>query len=291
MMHDDEPGAGRMNRVLVGAGVALVLAAGGWWWWSQRGAAAPDQPPAVAEAQPPVAAADPDAPEPIENPMPPAPEDGAAPPLPPAAEADAPLGLELGQVFGTETVASLLEPQNVVRRLVATVDSLPRAHGADRLRPVRPLSPGFAVEREAPASVTADEHIYLSPQNAARYEPLVSLLASTDMQHVAALYQRWYPLLQQNYEELGYPGRYFNDRLVQVIDHLLEAPTVKGRIELTQPNVMFEFADPKLEALSAGHKLMIRMGPENAARVKTKLRELRAAVAHKAAEAQNAAAP
>ncbi len=31
-------------------------------------------------------------------------------------------------------------------------------------------------------------------------------------------------MLQQTYEELGYPGEYFNDRLVAVIDHLLQTP-------------------------------------------------------------------
>jgi transaldolase len=35
------------------------------------------------------------------------------------------------------------------------------------------------------------------------------------------------------------------------------------------------FTDPQLESLSAGQKLMLRIGPENAAKVKAKLREVR----------------
>jgi hypothetical protein len=46
---------------------------------------------------------------------------------------------------------------------------------------------------------------------------------------------------------------------------------------------MYQFADPKLEDLSAGQKLMLRMGPTNAAIVKNKLRELRSQVAAAAA--------
>ena len=42
---------------------------------------------------------------------------------------------------------------------------------------------------------------------------------------------------------------------------------------------MFTYADPTLEARPAGQKLLLRMGPENAAVVKTKLRELRAIIA------------
>jgi PAS domain S-box-containing protein len=68
------------------------------------------------------------------------------------------------------------------------------------------------------------------------------------------------------------------DAFVTVIDHLLETPNVKGPIELTQPNVLFEYADPQIEALSSGQKLLLRMGPDNAKRVQAKLKELRRAV-------------
>ena len=39
--------------------------------------------------------------------------------------------------------------------------------------------------------------------------------------------------------------------------------------------MLYEFADPALEQRSAGQKIMLRMGSENAARVKSKLREIR----------------
>jgi hypothetical protein len=68
---------------------------------------------------------------------------------------------------------------------------------------------------------------------------------------------------------------------VQVIDDMLAAPDVQGPIKLTQPGVFYEFADPSLEQLSAGQKVLIRMGPKNAALVKSKLRELRSEIAKK----------
>jgi len=85
-------------------------------------------------------------------------------------------------------------------------------------------------------------------------------------------------LFQSAYQNLGYPNGYFNDRLVQVIDSLLATPQLSGPIELSRPNVLYTFADPKLEALPAGEKLLLRMGPDNAAVVKGKLKELRAIV-------------
>jgi len=100
----------------------------------------------------------------------------------------------------------------------------------------------------------------------------------TDVKALAVVYQRLYPLFQQAYEDLGYPGKYFNDRLVEVIDHLLQTPEVPAPIALVQPKVFWEYADPTLENRSAGQKLLIRMGPQNARIVKGKLREFRAEI-------------
>ena len=71
-----------------------------------------------------------------------------------------------------------------------------------------------------------------------------------------------------------------------MIDHLLATPEVAGPIRLTQPGVFYQFADPTLEERSAGQKLLIRMGPQNATTIKDKLRELRKAVASQERAAQ-----
>jgi hypothetical protein len=47
---------------------------------------------------------------------------------------------------------------------------------------------------------------------------------------------------------------------------------------VVQPRVLHQFADPRLEALSAGRKIMVRMGSDNAALAKAKLREVRRAL-------------
>ena len=66
--------------------------------------------------------------------------------------------------------------------------------------------------------------------------------------------------------------------MIEVIDHLLATPDVKEPIALTQPKVLYEFADPALQELSAGQKALLRMGPDNETRVKAKLREIRKAL-------------
>jgi hypothetical protein len=42
--------------------------------------------------------------------------------------------------------------------------------------------------------------------------------------------------------------------------------------------VLHEYADPGLERRSAGQRMMLRMGPDNANRLKVKLREIRNAL-------------
>ena len=45
----------------------------------------------------------------------------------------------------------------------------------------------------------------------------------------------------------------------------------------------YEFTNPEYESLSAGQKMMLRMGPEHERRLKAKLREIRAQAASGAA--------
>jgi hypothetical protein len=103
----------------------------------------------------------------------------------------------------------------------------------------------------------------------------MKLVQGVDIDQLGSLYIRYYPLFQQAYEDLGYPGQYFNDRLVEVIDHLLQTPDLQQPIQLKQGKVFYEYADPALEARSAGQKLLMRMGPQNEAAIKAKLKELR----------------
>jgi hypothetical protein len=122
----------------------------------------------------------------------------------------------------------------------------------------------------------------IGARNGQRYLPFVRLVDGLDARQAVALYLRVYPLLQQAYEDLGYPGKYFNDRVVEVIDSLLATPTPAGAIAVKRftadggsSSGLYVFVDPALEASPAGQKILLRMGPDNAARVTAKLRELR----------------
>jgi hypothetical protein len=188
--------------------------------------------------------------------------------LPKLAESDEAVRRLLAGAAEKRAFDQLPLTADVVRRIVATIDNLPRKHVSPRLLPLRP-PPGDTVTNGR------GEAVRLSPRNYARYARHVALAKAVDAKKVVAIYVYYYPLFQQSYEELGYPNRYFNDRVVDVIDHLLATPDVQGPVELVRPKVFYEFADPELEELSAGQKVLVRIGPENAAVIKAKLREIR----------------
>jgi DUF3014 family protein len=254
----------RNYKPLIGVAAAVVVvAAAVWYYFHSRHAPVPATPP------PPPAAAQPQEPA-IEHPLP-AGNGANAAPLPTLADSDASLKDALGQAVGASAVKDYLIPENVIRRLVVTIDNLPRQKVAVEKRPVSPVAGPFEAEGD-------EQHATLDARNFSRYRPLVSVIANLDVHQLVAVYQHYYPLFQQAYQDLGYPNGYFNDRLVQTIDSLLATPNPQGAIGLVRPNVMYLFADPTLEARPAGQKLLLRMGPENAAVIKAKLTELRAAV-------------
>ncbi|MFN3844152.1 MAG: DUF3014 domain-containing protein [Rehaibacterium terrae] len=187
--------------------------------------------------------------------------------LPPLTESDAAV-IEALQALADDG-DPLWIPQYLVQRFVATVDNLPRQKLALPLRPVKP-APGTLRVREE-----ADGRVVLDPANAERYARHLSVAEAVDSERAVALYVRFYPLFQQAYRELGYPGAHFNDRLVEVVDHLLAAPEIDAPLALVPEKGGWAFADPALESLSSGHKILLRIGPDNARRAKAKLRELR----------------
>jgi len=141
-----------------------------------------------------------------------------------------------------------------VRHIVVTVDNLPRKKVVIELRPVK-ADAAARLRRTTQGEITT-----LGSANFERYAPLMKVVQNTDTKTLTTVYFRLYPLFQQSYEDLGYPGQYFNDRLVEVIDDMLKTPDVQGPIQLTQPKVFYEYADPKLEALSSGQKLLLVWG-------------------------------
>jgi hypothetical protein len=266
---------------LIAAGIALAVL----WWAMGRPTAPLPEPaaslpvtemtePATSGADMAASAPDPSAPavlsaEPkaVEIPV-------AAQPL--AADQ---IGPAVTGLVGSKAALAFLQLEDFPRQFVATVDNLGRSHAPPVAWPISPTEGRFTVLTQAGATV-------VSADNGQRYTPLVLLLETINVGLAVDLYVRMYPVLQQTYIDLGFPNRQFNDRLLQVINHLLATPIapqvmavqlteVKGPIPSLRPWVRYEFADPALEALSSGQKIMLRVGSVNQNRLKARLASLR----------------
>lgn len=235
---------------------------------------APQQQPVVAE-QPITPAPRPDDAEALTRHPVPAPAIGGgkpAKPLPALADSDDAIQESLSRLFDVQRLGELLIFKGFINRVVVTVDNLPRTKLPEQQLPSNPPHGKFLVKKESGGATAID------PENYKRYTKYVQLLEATDSRKIAAVYFHFYPLFQEAYSDLGYKSAYFNDRLIEAIDDLLATPQVKDPVKLVQPSVFYKYADPRLEGLSAGERLMIRIGDDNAARVKIKLRELRNAL-------------
>lgn len=242
--------------------VILVIGgiAAGFYYWQME---TEEPPPPVATPSPPPA--EPEEPR-IRHPIREAPATDE--PLPALEKSDDTLLGALTGFFGQKAVEEFFDVKELARRIVVTVDNLPRKKVPLRYRLFKPVAGNFLATGEG-------ENYLTNRDNYRRYKSYVLLAEAVDPKELVAAYTRFYPLFQEEYVNLGFPKKYFNDRLVETIDDVLAAPEIPGSIKLERPKVLYLFADPALEELSAGQKIMIRIGPENAARIKAVLRVVR----------------
>lgn len=169
-------------------------------------------------------------------------------------------------------LVSWLANEDLVRRLVASVDSI--ADGRSPRQQVEFLRPESAFRVSARGDRTV-----IDPASYSRYDTVANVVASLDTDGTVALLRELEPLVDDAYAEIAPPGRQFDDRLGAAIDHLLSVPVVEGDVELEQKVLTYSYADERLEGLSAAQRQLLRMGPDNVRKIQAKLREIRAALA------------
>ena len=247
--------------------LVLLFAAAGWYFFTGEPDVVHELPPPQLPPVTPVKTEQviPQIAEVIEHPVP---EPEFIPePLPLLNESDPEVRQALSEMVGVNPLAVYLVKDHAVSRLVGTLDSLTSRQVPAEINPIKPASDKFVVETEG-------ERLVLSPENFARYDGYIALIAGVDAGALMMTYQHYSPLFQEAWEDNGGEGL-FDDRLVDLIDHLLETPDVPGPVYLVKPEAVYLFEEPALEAMSAGQKILIRMGSANAAIVKEKLTEIR----------------
>src|SRR5271167_3145535 len=120
--------------VIVVAAVVVVAASGIAYYLHNRGA----QPPMPAAAPPATAPVEPA----IQHPVP-AGDSASQGPLPALGDSDPAIRDALGEVAGADAVAQYLVPDGIIRRIVVTVDNLPRQKVPVDKRPTFPVPGSF----------------------------------------------------------------------------------------------------------------------------------------------------
>lgn len=180
------------------------------------------------------------------------------------------------KIEGLETGArllSLIVSEDVIRKFVVFVDNVADGNLPQLEYPVRRLGQAMAVRE-------LDENLFeMQTVSYQRYTPLVDSLAAVNPEGALAIYRMMKPLFQEAYAEIGYPNRNFDTTLVRAIDTVLNARTAEGPFQLIKPKVMYVYADSEVERMSPVEKQLLRMGPQNAEKLKLALRQYRDSLA------------
>ena len=170
-------------------------------------------------------------------------------------------------------LSTLLAPKEILRKFVLAVNNVAKGEISRKYPPITPPPQGFKSTNKG------GKRFVMTEENYARYTPYIEIIEAIDIKIVVKVYRQYYPLMQEAHKELAATKGSFHASLLKAIDHLLQAPEQRGEIELIRPSVMYKYANPALEKLSAPHKLLLRTGPENTQKIKAVLKELRQVLA------------
>ena len=164
-----------------------------------------------------------------------------------------------------------LDREDLVRRLAVVIDNAPRGEYPRRQLGFLAPSGGFKV-------IKRGDEIFLDPSSYARYDAYLDALESVDPALLAETISLLEPLIAQGLAELGNQGG-VNEQITSAIDRITSLPLLSEEVRLLQPEVLYEFADPQLEAKSPLEKQALRLGPENLRRLQSYLGEFQSALA------------
>jgi Protein of unknown function (DUF3014) len=244
--------AGPMAMVAI---IGLALGAAGAWWWARQA-----RPPAA-----PVAAT-----QGTDAVVPP--DSAPVRPLPPVDQMDTFLRALLGTLSSSPELAWWLTTDDLIRQMANGIDRIANgASPASELAGLKPKS-GFAVTERR-------KTISIDPASYRRYDSLAALVSSLDARAVADAYQTIRPRLDEAYRQLGRSEAGIDTAVAAALQRLIDTPQPEEPIRLAHgAGASYVFADASLERLSPIQKQLIRMGPENLRRIRTRLTEIKQAI-------------
>jgi len=161
--------------------------------------------------------------------------------------------------------------ENLVADIVAFVDNLAAGGIARDSAIIKGPEARFVVDE-------IDNSAYMGTQSYQRYDNIVNWFVGLNTQAVVAVFKQYEPLFDEAYAEISRPGDTFIARFNRAVSVVNATPIQQGLIELNSDKIMYTYADEALESLPAAQRQMLRLGPNNMARVKAKLNEIQQAL-------------
>ena len=149
-----------------------------------------------------------------------------------------------------------LSVDDLLRRAASYLDGLSRGVILSKIFPLTQPNGSFTTHMDG-------ETIWLNAGNYERYDITIEAIASIKMEALAQLFHIARPLIETSFAEMGYNERQMEGIILQAIERVLSTPIIIEPIELTRESVLYQFADPELEALMPLQKQVLRTGPEN----------------------------
>jgi len=258
--------------------IAIVIAALAWLYLSST----PEEvivdqtPTAIVEAElPPEPVPEPEIIEPeVEAPIiepEPVIESEPEPLLPSLDDSDAWVQEKLPNYTWRKELLKLVINQDMIRRFVVFIDNFAQGNLAYEHSPlIKPTNKFSANE----SKVDGNSEWKWDESATRRFTLYVDLLRSFDSETLVQWYFEMKPLVDQAYEELGYPDENFTDVLHDAITKVLDMEIPKESLDLVRPSVMFRYKDERVEALDDADKLLLRLGKENLLVIKSVLLEI-----------------
>lgn len=191
--------------------------------------------------------------------------------LPTLDESDAWLEEKLPTITWRKELLKLVIDDDMIRRFVVFTDNFSQGilayEHSPLIKPTTSFS-GREINENGEVIIKWDE------TSSRRFSLYVDLLRSVDSETLVSWYFELKPLVDEAYQELGYPEENFTDILQDAITKVLDMEIPKDRIELIRPSVMYQFKNEEIERLDDAEKLMLRLGKENLLVIKSVLLEI-----------------
>lgn len=191
--------------------------------------------------------------------------------LPTLNESDAWLEEKLPTITWRKELLKLVIDDDMIRRFVVFTDNFSQGilayEHSPLIKPTTSFS-GREINENGEVIIKWDE------TSSRRFSLYVDLLRSVDSETLVSWYFELKPLVDEAYQELGYPEENFTDILQDAITKVLDMEIPKERLELVRPSVMYEFKNEEIEQLDDAEKLMLRLGKENLLVIKSVLLEI-----------------